>query len=297
MRIVKPNEVDESILQSTSVENIETTWTAGTYSTGTRRVEGQKVYEVVADPNTSDQPSVGAVADPPTWVELGYSNIWRMFREGVDSLSTADGEIDVTLEWPVVVNTLGALGLRGQKISLTVTDAVDGVVYDEERDIVDIGISDWWEYYFLPYDIIDAVIFDGIPPYPGADFDLLLEGASETDPVAIGRIVAGLSRDLGVTQHGTDIQLQDYSIKERDGFGNLVLVPRRVVKFVNYDVHVPTPQVDFVVKQLQRLGAIPALYIGDQDRSSTIVFGVFADVSQGISTPSISDLTLQVEEF
>ena len=66
---------------------------------------------------------------------------------------------------------------------------------------------------------------------------------------------------------------------------------------MNYDVHVPTGSVDFVTRALSRLGAIPTLYIGDEDKTSTIVYGVFSDVSQGISTPSLSDLTLQVEEF
>lgn len=297
MRVVIPDEVTESILQTTNVVNLEVDWTAGTYDTGDRRVFGRSVYEVVAEPNTSDQPDTGAAADPPTWVRLGYSNQWRMFTEGVDSLSTAEGDITVTMEWDSTITTLGALGLSGNKITLTVTDPSDGVVFDEERDLVDIGVSDWWEFFFLPYENIDSVIFSGIPPYPGAEFELSLEGATVSDDVSIGRVVAGVSRELGVTQFGTEIQLQDYSIKERDGFGNLTLIPRRTITMVNYDVHVPTPQVDFTIRNLKRLGGIPALYIGEEMYTSTISFGVMADVSEGITTPSISELTLQVEEF
>ena len=296
MRIVQPSEITADVLQSTNVVNIETTWTAGTYSLGDRRVYERMVYEVVADPNTADRPDIGAASDPPTWVALGYSNQWRMFTEGADSLSTGTGNIDVTLKWPGLISTLATLGLMGQSITVTVTDAIDGVVFDETRELVDIGVGDWWEFFFLPYDNIDAAVFE-LPPYPGADVRILLEGASISDTVAVGRVVAGVGRDLGVTLYGTDVQLQDYSIKERDGFGNLILRTRRTLKYVNYDVHVPTGSVDFVVRALSRLGAVPTLYIGDEDKTSTIVFGVFADVSQGISTPSISDLTLQVEEF
>ena len=296
MRIVQPSEITTDVLQSTNVVNIETTWTEGTYELGDRRVYERTVYEVVADPNTSDRPDIGAASDPPTWVALGYSNQWRMFTEGVDSLSTGTGDIDVTLEWTDVISTLATLGLIGNSITVTVTDDVDGVVYDETRDLVDIGVGDWWEFFFLPYDNIDAAVFE-LPPYPGADVRILLEGASISDPVAVGRVVAGVGRDLGVTLYGTDIQLQDYSVKDRDGFGNLILRPRRTLKYVNYDVHVPTGSVDFVTRALSRLGAVPTLYIGDPDKTSTVVFGVFADVSQGISTPSLSDLTLQVEEF
>jgi hypothetical protein len=110
-------------------------------------------------------------------------------------------------------------------------------------------------------------------------------------------VVAGVERPIGVTLYGTDVQIQDYSVKERDGFGNLTLVPRRTLKIVNYDVHVPTQRVDIVVKLLSRLAAEPTLFIGEVERTSTVVFGVYTDVSQGITTPSISDLTIQVEEF
>ena len=296
MRIVQPSEITTDVLQSTNVANIETTWTEGTYSLGDRRVYERIVYEVVADPNTADRPDIGAASDPPTWVALGYSNQWRMFTEGADSLSTGTGDIDVTLQWPTLISTLAALGLMGASITVTVTDDIDGVVFDETRDLVNIGVGDWWEFFFLPYDNIDAAVFE-LPPYPGADVRILLEGATISDDVAVGRVVAGVGRDLGVTLYGTDIQLQDYSIKDRDGFGNLILRPRRTLKYVNYDVHVPTGSVDFVTRALSRLGAVPTLYIGEENKTSTIVYGVFSDVSQGISTPSLSDLTLQVEEF
>ena len=294
MKITIPQEVTPAILTATNVVNMEPTWTAGSYTIGQRRVFNNEVYEALT--TTTAQPDVGAVADPPTWVRVGWSNQYRMFRDGQDSRSTRAGDIDVTLTYPETINTVGVLGLVGAAAQLTVTDPIDGVVYDQTFDLIDIGVQDWWEFFFLPYDNISAVVFDGIPPYPGAAVRLVVSG-EPADTIEVGRVVAGLSREIGVTLYGTDVQIQDYSIKERDGFGNLRLLPRRVIKTVNYDVHVPTEQVDFVVNRLMRLAAKPTLYVGDPDKPVTITFGVFADVSQGITTPSISDLTLQVEEF
>ena len=296
MRIVMPQDITPAVLQSTTVVNAEPDWADGTYDLGDRAVYENEVYEVVADPSTSDRPDQGAVADPPAWVRLGWSNQWRMFRDGADSKTTAEGEIDVTLQWSGLISTIAALGLRGKEITVTMTDSVDGVVFDETRSVVDIGVSDWWEFFFLQYDDTDAAVFN-LPPYPGADIRILLEGATIADQVAVGRVVGGVSRDIGATLYGTDIQLQDYSIKERDGFGNLILRPRRTLKYINYDVHVPTDRASFVVSQLSRLGAVPTLYIGDAQKPATVIYGIFSDVSQGISTPSLSDLTLQVEEF
>lgn len=297
MRIVPPQEITESVLQSTNVINDEADWVAGTYNTGQKVVYERRVYEVVAEPSTADNPATGAASDPPSWILLGWSNKWRMFTEGQDSQSTGTGDIDVTLQWPSSITTLAVLGVMGSSITVTVTDSVDGVVYDQTIDLVDIGVLDWWEWHFLPYDFQQTAVFSSIPPYAGADVRILIEGASPSDPVAAGRVIAGIEGTLGVTQYGTEITQFDYSTKERDGFGSLVLVPRRAISIVDFDVHVATPQVDFVSSQLKKLAGTPALYIGDDERTSTVVYGVQVDVSQGITWPSISELTLRVEEF
>jgi len=295
--IVLPFEVDSTILTATDVVNTESDWSAGTYNLGDRAVEANRVYEVVAGPGTTDQPSVGAAADPPTWVLLGWSNQYRMFRDGRDSLSSQLDNISVDLEFGVVVTTVGALGLLGTEAVLTMTDPVEGMVYTETVSLIDIGVSDWWEYFFLPYDQRDTAIFDGIPSYSNATISIDVTAATAQDTAAVGRIVAGVERELGVTNYGTAVSILDYSTKERDGFGNLTLVPRRTVRLVDYDVTVSSPRVDFVVRQLEQISAIPALFVGDELYSSSVTFGVYRDFSQGITTPSISDLTIQVEGF
>ena len=140
-------------------------------------------------------------------------------------------------------------------------------------------------------------VFDGIPAFPDSDYHLELFGATALTDVSVGRIIAGSERDIGVTLFGTSISIRDYSVKERDGFGTLTLVERRKTKIVDYDVHVETANVDATIRLLKSILSTPSLFIGELDYSSTIVFGLIADVSQGITTPSISDLTLRVEEF
>ena len=297
MRIVPPQEITETVLQSTNVVNDYSDWTAGTYNLGDRVVYNNQVYEVVADPSTTDQPDVGAAKAAPTWFVVGWSNQWRMFKEGQDSQTTATGDIDVTLQWPSSITTLAVLGVMGASVTLTVTDSVDGVVYNETVDLVDTSVTNWWEWYFLEYELDQVALFDGIPPYAGADVRIQITGASPSDNVAAGRVVAGIERDIGLTQYGTSVDLIDYSTKERDGFGNLVLVQRRAINLVNFDVIAYTSQFDSIVSQLKKLAGSPALYIGSEEYGQTVVYGIQTDISQGISTYSTTDLTIQVEEF
>jgi len=297
MRIVTPFNVDAAQLTTTNVVNEVADWSAGTYDLGDQAVDDNQVYKVVADPSTTDRPSVGAVASPATWVLMGWSNQYRMFRDGRDSYSSRDESIDVTLNFDQVVTTVAALGLQGVSATLTVVDSVDGTVYDETIDLVDIGVNNLWEYFFLPYDFKDTAIFDGIPPYQGADINLSIDAATASDQARAGRVLVGIERSLGVTNYGVSVSILDYSTKERDGFGNLMLVPRRTVRLVDYDVKVPTEQVDFVVRTLERVSSTPTLFIGDSKFSSSVTFGIYRDFSQGITSPSISDLAIQVEGF
>jgi len=297
MRIVTPFAVDTGQLTTTNVVNEFSDWSAGTFDLGDQVVEANNVYKVVADPSTTDRPTVGALASPATWVRLGPSNQYRMFRDGRDSYSSRDESIDVTLNFAEIITTVGAIGLQGVSATLTVVDSVEGTVYDETISLVDIGAGDWWEYFFSPYEFNDTAIFDGLPPYAGADINLSIDAASETDQARAGRVIAGFEQPLGVTNYGVSVSILDYSTKERDGFGNLTLVPRRTVRLVDYDVKVETAQVDFVVRALERIAATPTLFIGDSSFSSSVTFGIYRDFSQGITAPSISDLTIQVEGF
>ena len=297
MRIVTPFAVGTGQLTTTNVVNEAADWSAGTYNLGEKAVDENQVYKVVADPSTTDRPTVGAVASPATWVRMGPSNQYRMFRDGRDSFSIRDESIDVKLNFAEIITTVGALGLQGVSATLTVIDSVEGTVYDETISLVDIGVGDWWGYFFSPYEFNDTAIFDELPPYQGADINLSVDAATPTDQARAGRIIAGFEQQIGVTNYGVSVSILDYSTKERDGFGNLTLVPRRTVRLVDYDVKVDTAQVDFVVRKLERIASTPTLFIGDELYSSSVTFGVYRDLSQGITTPSISDLTIQVEGF
>ena len=143
----------------------------------------------------------------------------------------------------------------------------------------------------------DTAIFDGIPPYQGADINLSIAAATAIDEARAGRVLVGIERSLGVTNYGVSVSILDYSTKERDGFGNLTLVPRRTVRLVDYDVKVDTEKVDFVVRTLERIPSTPTLFIGDSSFSSSVTFGIYRDFSQGITSTSISDLAIQVEGF
>lgn len=302
MKLVVPITVDATNL-TTNVVNEVVDWTAGTHLEGVRLVEGELVYEVVEHPSTTDQPSVGAAKVVPTWIVVGYANKWRMWREGSDSVSTRTSTVgiacSITPLSSAAITTVGVLGVEALSVTVEMTDAVDGVVYDETQDVADIGVPDWWSYFFTDYSRNRTIVFDGLPAYYGAGVTLAvtINPASPTDQVECGRVVIGRALEVGQSLQGVKSRNITFSKKERDEFGNLTLVNRRTIRVIDYPVMIPNVNVDSVQRKAADLAATPTLFIGDGDMPETIVFGVFESFDVIINGLSVVECSISVEEF
>lgn len=294
MKYVKPVEITDGVLTSNVPDGDYPDWIAGAYNQGDRVVVGLVIYEALA--NTTDEPVYGTSLPVPTWLRLGYINRWRMFTNASDSRTVNPVSISVDLDTGQLISTVAALGCEGQQVTVTQTDPIDGVVYQRTEQLQDIGVSDWWEYYFTDYGDIDDVVFSGIPPNPTAVINITVTALSGQD-AEVGLVNIGTARTLGVTTYGTAVGSQNFSVRERDGFGNLTITPRRSIDIVNYDVKVPTSQVAFVKRELQAVANSPTLFIGDENFEATIIYGVVEDFRENISTPSVSDMTVEVRSI
>jgi len=302
MKFVVPITINDTNL-TTNVVNEAVDWTAGTYATGVQKVEGELVYEVVATPNTTDQPSVGVALAVPTWIVMGYANKWRMWREGSDSVSTRTGSVGITCSVTplssAAVTTVGVLGVEALSVTVEMTDSIDGVVYDETKDVADIGVPDWWSYFFTDYSRNRTLVFDGLPAYYGSGVTLAvtINPASPTDQVECGRVVIGRAIDAGQSLQGVKSRNVTFGKKERDEFGNLTLVNYRTIRVIDYPVMIPKANVDSIQRKAAELAVIPTLFIGDNNMPETIVFGVFENFDVIITGLFVVECSLQVEEY
>ena len=296
MKIAMPQEITESILTSNVSMDDEPAWTAGSYDVGDRVLFERQIWQ--ATTTTTDQPDAGAIKDPATWVRLGWSNRWRMFNDGVDSKTSNLDKIDVTIESSGANTIVAALGLEAFEVTMQI---IDGATVEHEETILltNFLVDNVWDWFFKPYDTTEEALFNIPAGYGASDIRLLIEAFEETDTVKCGRVIIGRSSELGVTLRGTSVSSLSYSRRDRDGFGNLITVPRRTVKLVDYVVYVDTPRVSNVRSTLSRLDTSPTLFIGTESAGfgSTIVFGIMQDYRITYSTPSVSDMTLTVEGF
>jgi len=293
MIIVQPVPVTSPMVTASNVAITETLWTAGTYTLGQERYVGTRLYKVIVS-STTDNPTVGVTLTPPSWQDIGAINRFKMFDQVVNTQTTRTGLIDVSILPGTIINALAMFDLNGVSTTITMTDPVEGVVFTETKSLQDNTIIiDWYSYFFESITTVSDVVFLGLPAYGNATTRIQVNAGAAT--AAIGEVVIGKQRNLGVSNFGTSVSILDYSRKETDEFGNTVVETRPFSKRADFDVTVETGAVAAVQKALADIRTTPTVFIGDEDRAETIVYGFYRGFNIVISTPSISDCSIEVE--
>lgn len=294
MKIITPVPVTATLLTSSNVlENDAPVWTAGTYTVGQQCIYDHRVYEVIVA-STTDRPDVGAVAATPTWLDLGATNRFKAFDQIISTQTSNAGTIEFTVTPGQVVNAVALFGLSGSEITITMTDPLEGVVYTETRSLQDNTlIVDGYSYFFEPITYLTDVVFTGLPSYGSAAISIVIDAGTST--ATCGEFVMGKQRTLGVTNFGSAVSIQDYSRKERDQFGNTVIVQRAYSKRAEYDVTVETNQVASIQKVLADLRTVPTVFVGEPSKSETVIYGFYKQFNIVLSTPSISNCSIEIE--
>lgn len=302
MKVIVPNGVADANLLYSSIPEPdpavgEVEWAAGSYTLGTRRVvlSTHKVYEVVADPSTTDSPLEGVSKVPPTWVEVGVTNRYRMYDTAIGTQSVADGAIETDAQFAITTNSIFGVGISGAaSISVQVRTS-DGVLkYNRDVSMVDNRfIADWYDYYFSPIIRRSEFLLTDLPSYLNAKIKTTITGLGE---VGIGALVYGNQRSLGVALYGSSWQAMDFSRKERDEFGDFTIVRRRTADIFDYDVSVDKARFPYVKDILKGLSTVPCVWIGSPGQDDgTTVYGYYKNVQINLSSPSILQCTIQVE--
>lgn len=294
MIIIQPVPVTAAMLTASNVPETDApAWAAGTYTDGQQRIYNHRVYEVIVA-STTDRPDLGAVASPPTWLDIGATNRFKMFDQIISTQTIYTAEIDVDVTPGTIINAAAFFGLSGNSITLTMTDPIEGVVYTETRDLQDNSlIIDWYSYFFENIAFLPDMVFLNLPAYGSAMLTAVIDGGA--GDAKVGEVVIGKQRKLGVSNFGTSVSIIDYSVKSTDAFGNTIITQRAYSKRADYDVTVETNSVAAVQKALADIRTTPTVFIGDENRSETAVYGFYKQFNIVLSTPSISDCSIEVE--
>ena len=232
---------------------------------------------------------------PGSWLDTGSTNRWRMFDVSVTSQTEAiNGDIQVTLKSPARVSAVCLFNIDASSVRITMTDAVDGLVYDKTTSLVsNSGITDWYAYFLAPIVRFPDFIASDLPAYSGATVAVTLAGGGGT--AKCGACIVGSQRIIGGAQYGLSTGIQDYSVKSKDAFGNYSILERAYNKKVTMTVRVENSLIDELQVVLAAFRATPLVFIGADDYLSTAVYGFYKDFSTTIAYKKTSICSLSLE--
>lgn len=298
MRIIKPVTITDSILTSSTVpENDYSVWASGTtYALEDRVISTSthKVYESVQASNTGNDPTTD---DGTWWLEVSATNRWKAFDQKITDQVSESNSIGYVLDpTDELVTAVAFFNLDASELQLQLETTSEGEYYNQTFDLIDNSyVIDWYTYFFEPQRKLEELLIEDLPPYTSPTVTITI---SETGSTAeVGQIIIGRYLDLGATQYNTSVSIEDFSRKERDTFGNPIIVERAFAQRAEYDITVETNAVRRVQSILSDIRTTPVVwYAGpNTDKYGTTIYGYYRDFDINLSTPSLSYATIDVE--
>ena len=304
MIFISPIAVTDAVLISANVAEPSgsdpAAWSSAvTYAIGAKvRVVGtdsHKIYQSLQGSNLNHTP--GLTTPDLWWIYVGPTNRWNLFDQSITSQATNATTIDVTLRPDGRANAVAILNVSAGYAQVIMTDTATGTeVYNKTVNLAsDSGITDWHSYFFSPISRKEDIVFSDLPPYANPTIRIILSETTMGIIVKAGAIIIGQKTEVGGTQYGAKVGIQDYSIKTQDIYGNYQVLQRAFRKTASFSVLVSGSYVDQLHKLLTDLRSVPIVYAGSDDYTSTIIYGFYKDFGITIAYPAESICSLDIE--
>lgn len=279
--------------------NIGTTYSVysatPTYALGDRVIDvaSHTVFESQMDSNTGKALSVGTA-----WLKIGPTNQRAAFDQLRNTQTVAPVDIVYTLSPGVRTGSIAIMGLDASSVSISVSTG------GTEVYAVSVPLSlrksfSWTNYFFGEFKTRKAVQFFNLPPYRNAEITITVH--KTRGQRGVGAIIIGNAVYLGRTLASITSDHLNFSIVDRDKFGNVTLEPRRSVPKVNEQVVFDKSLTSVLLDVRDQLNGVPAVWSAlDDFRSNnfepTFILGIHKEFSLNLEPNTHGIITLELEE-
>lgn len=271
-----------------------TTYAASTDAAPVFVLYNHRIYESLQGTNLGNNP----YASPAFWQDIGPSLQYAMFDTLRSTASVGASPLQAVITPGTRVDTVAVIGVDADSVRVQMTSA--GVtVYDQTATMTSREVSNWYDYYFKPFNIVTAYLFQNLPPYTNGV--ITVTATKATGNAAIGAVCMGLAVDLGITQNNPENDAINYSTISRDDFGNAILVQKRAVPKTTQQVLADASQINDIVAARTALNAVPAVWAGLTDNSSDyfpplLILGVWMQWKLTLQKPAKVMQTIELQE-
>lgn len=296
MKVLKPHAITDAVLLSSTVpEDDHPAWVSGaTYAIGARviRTTTHSIYERLSE---------GAGTTPPendmtNWLNVGPTNRWAAFDQKVGTVTSGASPMTFVLRTGST-DSLALFELRGRVAQVDMRDATGGqVVYSRTIDLDGSGIESFYDWFFADFEQRTDVVLTDLPSQ-FASAELTVTVTATSGNPEIGVFKPGLASELGDTQYGAKVGISDYSRKDRDVFGNVIVVERAYSKRATFELVTKRASFNRIYRTLAALRATPCVYIGTEEPGyePLLIYGFFKDFSIDVQYPEHHLCSLEIE--
>jgi len=297
LRIIEPFAVTEANIDSTNVA-LETAWTAGTYTLGTVRRVGERLFEVSAA-STTQQPGLAATTE---WFDAGPANRYAAFDlqfgadqyRVIETVTSRADSITFTLTGLPRLSAMAFFGLRATQITIVGTLNTTGDVADVTYDVPDATQygGSFWRWFFAPQSLERT--------YANFEFNIPIGSAvavtitNTGSTAAVSTIAMGIADEYGTVEVGSTRGLRSRSVKKTEG--TLTSLLRRTpASRVGYRVHLNDYSAAPFWRTIDDLDGVAAVFAGPDDNPEFLAYGFVSSCQTVADVRGITKVQLEVE--
>lgn len=288
----------------------EDTYNSGTtYGLGATCSGSHRCYESLVTGNIGNPLPVLPETQTTKWIDIGPTNKYAMFDLSANTQTVLASPLTLVIVPGQRVNTIGLAGLVANQVQISATSILGGgTVYpnaysESSTGIFDLNtriVNDGYDYAFEPFSTMPSMVVFDIPPYSDIIITIVITASSGN--VKCGSCVIGTYIYLGDSEYGATNDGLNFSTVTRDLYGNATLVPRRTLPKTDQKLSVHASRVNKVKTARVLLNAVPALWTGIDDGTSSYfdmltVLGIYNKFTIGAVYNDRAEVTLGLEEI
>ncbi len=297
---------DANLTYSSLPETDHAVWSgATTYALAARVIvlSTHKIYQSLQASNLNHNPTADTQNDPdnpPTWwVEISATNKWKPFDGLRRNTAVGAAPMSFVITPTVVTDGIAILNADANDVDVVVTfGAVE--VYRNNFVLVQRVVSDWYEFFFKPFQQQKNIYVDGLPPLIGAQIAVTLKRA--VGNVSVGIIAPGNSLYIGQAAYGAVSDIRSFSKSEPNDFGVTRLVKRQPKVLTKQRVVADKSLTTFLFELREELESVVSVW-STVDEPESDLFNAY--ILNGISdrfvinaeNPSKTTLELELREI
>jgi len=231
------------------------------------------------------------------WLDLGWVNQIAAFQLDRNTQTITTSPYVVAVDPGERFGAIGIGNIQADDVLLEVYDGAT-LIHSETKELKRRDVYDWYSWTYEPFYQVQGTIFTDIPINSSYTFKLTFTDSTGT--VKVGSIIPGVPLDIGKALIGTSITRLNYSLFERDEFGDTRITIRRNIPRLQYTLLIEKAKINNVMRLLDDLNGLVTFYAGIVETEhgyfdSVFVIGLYKEISYQLNLPNHVNAAIEIE--